>query len=121
MLITAVLVLLLQPIALQAVHNTVNTWGGLLQVSEPPRLDTILEAAGNRAEVQRVKRLRFQYDEDWGYADIRADSHTFWWLYAVKPANGRPLILWLQVWQVFTSVFDYLIVPYSALCQSRHR
>ncbi|VDO87352.1 unnamed protein product [Heligmosomoides polygyrus] len=67
MLITAVLVLLLQPIALQAVHNTVNTWGGLLQ-----------------------------YDEDWGYADIRADSHTFWWLYAVKPANGRPLILWLQ-------------------------
>ncbi|RCN25898.1 serine carboxypeptidase [Ancylostoma caninum] len=50
-----------------AVHNTVNTWNGLLQ-----------------------------YDEDWGYADIRTGAHTFWWLYAVKPANDRPLILWLQ-------------------------
>ncbi|VDL81780.1 unnamed protein product [Nippostrongylus brasiliensis] len=38
----------------------------------------------------------FQYDEDWGYVDIRSAAHTFWWLYAVKPANNRPLILWLQ-------------------------
>jgi len=37
-----------------------------------------------------------QYDEDWGYVDIRANAHTFWWLYAVKPANNRPLFLWLQ-------------------------
>ncbi|CAJ0590577.1 unnamed protein product [Cylicocyclus nassatus] len=51
----------------QAVHNTVNTWNGQLQ-----------------------------YDEDWGYVDIRPGAHTFWWLYAVKPANNRPLILWLQ-------------------------
>ncbi|VDM65524.1 unnamed protein product [Strongylus vulgaris] len=51
----------------EAVHNTVNTWNGLLQ-----------------------------YDEDWGYVDIRPGAHTFWWLYAVKPANNRPLILWLQ-------------------------
>ncbi|CAI2354359.1 unnamed protein product [Caenorhabditis sp. 36 PRJEB53466] len=49
-------------------HNTVNTWGGVLQ-----------------------------YDEDWGYVDIRANAHTFWWLYAVKPADSqRPLFVWLQ-------------------------
>ncbi|KHJ91716.1 hypothetical protein OESDEN_08408, partial [Oesophagostomum dentatum] len=52
----------------EAVHNTVNTWNGLLQ-----------------------------YDEDWGYVDVRTGAHTFWWLYAVKPANNRPLILWLQL------------------------
>ncbi|VDO34754.1 unnamed protein product [Haemonchus placei] len=65
MLKTALLLLLFQHTF--AVHNTVNTWDGLLQ-----------------------------YDEDWGYVDIRTGAHTFWWLYAVKPANGRPLILWLQ-------------------------
>lgn len=49
-------------------HNTVNTWGGVLQ-----------------------------YDEDWGYVDIRANAHTFWWLYAVKPVDPkRPLFVWLQ-------------------------
>ncbi|PAV90047.1 hypothetical protein WR25_07667 [Diploscapter pachys] len=49
-------------------HNSVNTWSGVLQ-----------------------------YDEDWGYVDIRANAHTFWWLYAVKPANNRPLFVWLQL------------------------
>ncbi|CAB3398178.1 unnamed protein product [Caenorhabditis bovis] len=49
-------------------HNTVNTWDGVIQ-----------------------------YDEDWGYADIRNGAHTFWWLFAKKPADPkRPLFVWLQ-------------------------
>ncbi|CAI5449951.1 unnamed protein product [Caenorhabditis angaria] len=56
------------PAIFAGAHNTVNTWDGLLQ-----------------------------YDEDWGYVDIRKNAHTFWWLYAVKPANqNRPLFVWLQ-------------------------
>ena len=48
--------------------NSVNTWGGVIQ-----------------------------YDEDWGYVDIRTNAHTFWWLYQAKPANSqRPLFVWLQ-------------------------
>ncbi|KJH51452.1 serine carboxypeptidase [Dictyocaulus viviparus] len=48
-------------------YETVNTWNGPLQ-----------------------------YDEDWGYTDVRENAHIFWWLYAVKPKMNRPLILWLQ-------------------------
>lgn len=57
-------------LSLAGSSGSVNTWGGTLQ-----------------------------YDEDWGYVTVRGKGHTFWWLYAVKPANNRPLFLWLQVWE----------------------
>ncbi|CAD6196523.1 unnamed protein product [Caenorhabditis auriculariae] len=67
-LLSLAVALIFAPAFLDAgAHNTVNTWNGTLQ-----------------------------YDEDWGYVDIRANAHTFWWLYAVKPANNRPLFVWLQ-------------------------
>lgn len=36
------------------------------------------------------------YKESWGYTDIRANAHTFWWLYYDQSDTTRPLVLWLQ-------------------------
>lgn len=45
------------------------------------------------------------YDEKWGYSNVRSQAHTFWWLYAAQNSSAnRPLILWLQVFQ-FTLFF----------------
>ncbi|KAI4469131.1 serine protease family s10 serine carboxypeptidase [Holotrichia oblita] len=39
--------------------------------------------------------------QDWGYVDVRANAHMFWWLYyttatTVSHYSERPLIIWLQ-------------------------
>jgi serine carboxypeptidase 1 len=36
------------------------------------------------------------YDERWGYVTVRAQCHTFWWLFFSTDATNRPLIMWLQ-------------------------
>ena len=41
-------------------------------------------------------------DQDWGYVDVRAGAHMFWWLYGSTnaasplPREQQPIILWLQ-------------------------
>lgn len=38
-------------------------------------------------------------DQDWGYVDVRAQAHMFWWLYganATTPREQMPIFLWLQ-------------------------
>nr|CAH7717345.1 unnamed protein product [Callosobruchus chinensis] len=39
-------------------------------------------------------------DQEWGYVDVRKNSHIFWWLHYttanVSKVTDRPLVIWLQ-------------------------
>lgn len=41
------------------------------------------------------------YNEDWGYYQIRPSAYMFWWLFSVNATEERPLLLWHTVNQNF--------------------